>query len=266
MVCDLVCNYIGSHHRACPLLDKVSVQGSVAVYGPSEVVGLKQLELSSCCLARFRSAGMFKSIELLVVKACTNVPDDLIESLDGLKLKNLIVSRVECAVKIKRDLPRLESLDISGTLTTSLDGIPRGLHRLLLSSCPIGEGELARVPILCPELQELRLPNKIDPAMDVIVTNAFSNLPLVRLDLEGASKLTDAGMSGLSCLRDSLVFLSLVGTGIGNASMKIVGEYRLLQELYLDRTLITELDLPGLGTSIFNYRIDLFASIIGSRD
>jgi Leucine-rich repeat (LRR) protein len=248
------CNLVDQEtwHRiwACTTLSCVSIQGSVAVFGPTKpVVGLKHLELSSCSLARFkgRSASMFSSLESLVLKACTFMPVDLLDQVKSKELKLLDVSRVEINVKLDPTLlPRLESLDISGTLSTSLDGVPGGLHRLILSRCPIGEQELARIPVLCPSLQELRLPNKIDPAMDSIVTKSFSSLPICRLDLEGASKLTDAGMSGLSCLRDSLTFLSLVGTGITDASLSVINEFHFLQELYLDRTGITTLDLPGM--------------------
>jgi hypothetical protein len=250
---------------ACQSMEKISIQGSVAVYGPSEpVVGLKQLELSSCSLARFKgqSISMLSGIESLVLKGCTGVSVDLLDHVQSKVLKHLDLSRVEINVKLNPSLfPRLESLDISGTLTTRLDGLPGGLHRLLLSRCPIGAQELARVPTICPSLQELRLPNKIDPAMDAIVSSSFTGLPLVRLDLEGASKLTDDGIHGLACLRENLTFLSLVGTGISDASMNVVGAFTVLEELYLDRTRISTLNLPGI--LCYSYpRFDLSTSTL----
>lgn len=240
----------------CRKLKSISIHGSVAAFPPSaKVEATKVLELDMCSLQRCKGASLlacFPNLERLSIRGCTDVPLDLLENVDpdwGVHSLDLAVGLTTLGSRIS-GLRFMETLVVPSGMTGFFkDGLPPTLKTLDLRTLRAVPDDVYQIPHLCPQLAELKLPTcSVMSTADTneLAAKIFSHLPLVRLNFEGFSKLTDTGMHSLSCRRDTLVFLSLAGTAVTNASLRVIGEFVNLEELFLNRTPISSLDLPGM--------------------
>ncbi|KAI8806361.1 hypothetical protein BJ742DRAFT_361871 [Cladochytrium replicatum] len=183
------------------------------------------------------------------------------------------------------DLSRtqLRDEDLSRTLGPKLHG--EQLEELDLRGCNLCgmEGVSAVVTGKFSSLNCIVFPNKEHLDIDGVLARMAGaecadgeKLKMVRMELEGFAMLTDAGLEWMRVVGfESLSFLSLGGTKIGDAGLRAVGGTVFLQrrvsfahlmfiactelrELYLDRTAVTDEGMAFLkGTlCVFNHVSD----------
>lgn len=235
---------------SCESMEKLHIQESVAVLPPTHVIpSLKTLELINCALSRCKSTrilSMFPNLEVLSLRGCVDPSPDLLSVTGKLRIRSMDLCRLDMDVRLDGDsFECLETLDVSGTRTNRLD-FPKSISRLYLANTSIPPDALFSLKMFT-RLVEVKLPSRADTRMDEITANAFTNLAIARLDLEGASKLTDSGLMDLACKYEALNHLNLVGTRITDLALGKIGKFLRLKELYLDRTAVCNLtSLAGM--------------------
>ncbi|RKO84505.1 hypothetical protein BDK51DRAFT_31591, partial [Blyttiomyces helicus] len=167
------------------------------------------------------------------VAFCPNVTGDSVfvafESLLDLRTFNLTGTALTSPQRSPspRAFRSLEVLELAKTAIAD-DDIRRivlwapELRRLDLEGCRgVGRPGLIAIGKNLKKLQRLKLPHKELPIDEILPS--FTDLPLEELDLAGFVLLTDAGVSHIARLKDTLTVLSLGMTHITDEGMRAVG-------------------------------------------